>query len=320
MIRARTSRSATTSPTSPFGPIDALRGHQTALYISAGLVGSSLGLLAATVADRLALLIVSITRSVVISEPFTSILLTAMHFGIFSSVLGSAIFIAQQTYRRHTPRRGRVLQISTLAFLGGAGSAGLLQAVVNSIIDAQLGVSPMAIFTAGPLVGAFLGWMLSRYVPNLPPDRGTLAGVASGVFPAVLIILAREIGMPTTGFVPIIGHVALGATLGFALSMIERHFRKASIEVHWAAREASRIGLGDQAVTVGGGDDDIYIEGAPARVSSIAIRNGQIEHIETGTGKRTVLQDGSRLRIGPLTMVIHNGSAPSERRGNRSKS
>lgn len=82
-------------------------------------------------------------------------------------------------------------------------------------------------------------------------------------------------------------------------------FREASVEVMWAPYETTTVGLGAQAVTVGGGEDHIFVRGLPPHVSSIVLRNGQIEHVETASGKRTPLQDGSRLRVGGLNLVIH---------------
>jgi uncharacterized protein involved in tellurium resistance len=55
-------------------------------------------------------------------------------------------------------------------------------------------------------------------------------------------------------------------------------------------------------------------------VSSLVLQNGLIEHVETANGKRTPLQDGSRLRIGGLNLVVHAVSGAGGSPANKSQS
>ena len=100
---------------------------------------------------------------------------------------------------------------------------------------------------------------------------------------------------------------------------VETLFSEASVEVEWAPYETTKVGLGARPVTIGGGgEEDIFKKGLRPHISSLVLKNDQIEHVETATGKRTPLQDGSRLRIGGLNMVIHAvsiGGPPTSTKG-----
>ena len=56
---------------------------------------------------------------------------------------------------------------------------------------------------------------------------------------------------------------------------------------------------------VGGGEDHVFVRGLPPRFASIVFANGVIEYVETASGARTPLKNGSRLEIGKLNLVIH---------------
>jgi hypothetical protein len=153
-------------------------------------------------------------------------------------------------------------------------------------------------------MGALLGAMLSRNIPNLGMARGLGAGAFGGAVGCMGFLL-------TSTFLPgaagrIVGVALLGLALGLAMHLAENMFREASVEVEWAPYETTHVGLGAQPVVIGGGGEEhIFKKGLPPQVSRLVFKDGQIEHIETASGKRTPLQDGSRLRIGGLNMVVH---------------
>ena len=101
------------------------------------------------------------------------------------------------------------------------------------------------------------------------------------------------------------GMAALGIALGLAMYVVEQLFREASLEVIWAPGETTRVSLGAQPVTIGGGEDHVFVRGLPEHIASIVFENGQIEYVESINGKRTSLQDGSRMPIGNLEIVVH---------------
>ena len=155
-------------------------------------------------------------------------------------------------------------------------------------------------------MGGLLGLLLARTVPNLGAVRGLVAGAVGGgiggigftvmslVLPAGLQALARMVGLGT-----------LGLFIAVALLVVERLFREASLEVIWAPGETAHFNLGAQPVTIGGGEDHVFVRGLPPRFASIVFANGLIEYVETPSGARTALKDGSRLQIGKLNLVVH---------------
>jgi hypothetical protein len=110
----------------------------------------------------------------------------------------------------------------------------------------------------------------------------------------------------------IVGIALLGLALGLAMYFVETMSSEASVEVEWAPYESTLVGLGAQPVVIGGGGEEhIFKKGLAPMVSSLIFKDGRIEHVETASGKRTPLQDGSRLRVGGLNMVIHATSGTS---------
>lgn len=153
------------------------------------------------------------------------------------------------------------------------------------------------------LMGALLGALLSRPVPNLGLLRGMVAGAVGGGLGGIGFLLVGAVLPDAIG--RLVGIGTLGLALGLAMIVVEKLFREASLEVIWAPGETTNFNLGAQAVTIGGGEDHVFVRGLPHRFASIVFANGTIEYVETATGKRTPLKDGSRLEIGKLNLVIH---------------
>ena len=282
-----------------------LRGRsQPGLY---SLVGTIAGLLSAVLAGITVALAVSALRTPgdsVVSESLILVVTTALKFGVLASVLSALLFVCMRWYHRRSFTGLVTLAVAASGFFAGAIPAGLLQLLTNAVSDSRESGNTTVFTAALILLGGLLGTGLSRFMPNLQPNRGLVAGLAAGLVAGLFSSTAAALGIPSPG-VFLVGCAVLGAAVGFAMSFAESRFRESLIEIHWDSRQSTRLGLGSKPVTVGGGKDDIFISGAPEHVSSIAMRNGQIEHLETSNGKRTALKDGSRLRVGGLIMVIH---------------
>jgi hypothetical protein len=134
-----------------------------------------------------------------------------------------------------------------------------------------------------------------------------LVGAAVGLIAGLLFshLLAGLSVRPSATALSLIGLLIFGVAIGLVVFIIRRRAQGPTLEVHWSPQEVTTVGLSGRPVTVGGGADDIVLRGAPPRVSTIVMENGVLAHIETSTGERTPLQDGSRLRIGGLVMVVH---------------
>lgn len=153
------------------------------------------------------------------------------------------------------------------------------------------------------LMGALLGALLSRTVPNLGLLRGLIGGAVGGGLGGIGFLLVGLVLPAAVG--RLVGLGTLGFALGLAMIVVEKLFREASLEVIWAPGETTNFNLGAQAVTIGGGEDHVFVRGLPHHFASIVFANGVIEYVETARGARTPLKNGSRLEIGKLNLVIH---------------
>jgi hypothetical protein len=287
-----------------------LRGRShSGLYLLTGAFGGLVGAGLAIVAAEIVLSALG-TKD----DSFTSVLATGVLFGVFASTLSVTLLAGIRFYHRQSMRWAVSLAVAVSNLFAGALAGALCQLISNFFTESPgagnpITATPIVFVVASILVSALLGATLSRCVPNLQPLRGLnaglIAGVASGLSTAGLRVL--DFAAPICHLA---GLAVLGAALGAAMAFVERRFRDAMIEIEWEPDQRTRVGLGDKPITIGGGRDHILIPGASTHVSSVAVRNGQIEHIEMSNGKRTPLKDGSRLRVGGLVMVVHANQLP----------
>ncbi|MDQ1322565.1 MAG: hypothetical protein QG655_3813 [Actinomycetota bacterium] len=272
-----------------------LRGNKLALYGAAGFTGGAVG---AVVAEFFSGPEFADSRT-------SSIMWSALHEAALAAILAATLFAAAEWHQRREITPPKLLRILLFGALAGLVSGAAGQALYT-LADPGYFKYYVVRIASWALSGLLLGAILSRRVPNLGLTRGAIAGAAGGAVGCVGALITWNVLPESAEFVGrIIGFGLLGLALGLAIHIVETMVREASVEVEWAPNETSRVSLGATPVTVGGGEDHIFIRGLPHHVSSIVFTNGQIEHIETANGKRTPLQDGSRLRIGGKYMVVH---------------
>lgn len=281
--------------------LNSFRSNKRVLYAASGLVGGALGAVLAEIALR-----PDANNS---STPMRDVIEIALWSASFAAVLGTALFLAGEWHQRRElkpERLAKVLALSAAAgFLSGAGAQYLYSLDIGSWEFKNFGLR----IIAWAVMGALLGAMLSRSVSNLGLARGFGAGAVGGAVGCMGFLLTLQQLPGAVG--RIVGVALLGLALGLAMYFVENMFREASVEVEWAPYETSRVGLGPTPVFIGGGGEEhIFKKGLPPAVSSLVFRDGLIEHVETANGKRTPLQDGSRLRIGALNLVIHAVPGP----------
>jgi hypothetical protein len=224
---------------------------------------------------------------------------------VIACAVALALFSVAEWHQR---REIKATRWGKVALFGGA--AGFLSGAAGQLLYnlADSGFFKFYVLRVAvwALSGMLLGAILSRQVPNLGPQRGAAAGAIGGAAGCLAALAAWAVLPDSAEAVGrVLGFGLLGLALGLAMHIVEKMFREASVEIEWAPFESTRIGLGPKPITIGGGEDHIFIRGKPPHVSSIVFHNGQIEHIETANGKRTPLADGSRLRVGGLNMVVH---------------
>jgi hypothetical protein len=299
------------SPSDSLPPaLAAIRGNKPLLYLLAGGLGGAAGAVLAEGA------MANFGEGL-----WARALMTGCWAGAFAAVLAASLYAAGEFHARRDIRpRG----VTRLLMTGGL--AGLLSGVLaETAFAVRLGpdwVHGTFVRTVcWSIMGGMLGFLLARSVPNLGKGRGALAGLIGGGLGGIgflavgfvlsMIAAAMFGGDPekTSKLVNVLARLLglsiLGFALGLAMLVVEKLFCEASLEVIWAPNETTNLNLGTQAVTIGGGEDHVFVRGLPHHFASIVFSNGVIEYVETASGKRSPLKDGSRLEIGKLNLVIH---------------
>lgn len=273
-----------------------LRSNQLVLNVVAGAVGGGVGSLLAEVVHGL---------EPVFQNDVQSVMFTGLWCAVFTSVISASLFAAGIWHQRKELRPQPVLRALFSGALAGFAAGGVAQWLYQQDIGSlEFQNYVLRTFCWG-LAGALIGAILSRTIPNLALQRGSISGFFGGAIGGIGFLVVASMLPEVVG--RFIGVATLGAALGLAMYFAESLFREASLEVIWAPNESTRVSLGTQPVSIGGGEDHIFVRGLPPQVSRIVFHNGQIEHEESATGKRTPLQDGSHLRIGPINLVVHAG-------------
>jgi len=282
------------SPPASLPPaLGAIRANKPLLFLLAGALGGAAGSVLAEFApgggrdaSRLALIVA-----------------TGIWSAIAASVLTAALFVAGEWHQRRDVRPRSVQKLLLFGALAGFLSGAAAQGAYSVQIGSPAFHAVVVRTGCWALMGALLGALLSRPVPNLGLVRGLIAGAVGGGLGGIGFLLVGRVLPDAIG--RLVGIGTLGLALGLAMIVVEKLFREASLEVIWAPNESTNFNLGAQAVTIGGGEDHVFVRGLPHRFASIVFANGVIEYVETASGSRTPLKNGSRLEIGKLNLVIH---------------
>ena len=271
----------------------AVRSNKALLYLLAGALGGAAGSVLAEFAPG--------------GGPNASSLALIVATGIWSaiaaSVLATALFVAGEWHQHRDVRPRSVQKILLFGALAGFASGSAAQAAYSVQIGSAAFHAVVVRTVCWGFMGALLGALLSRPVPNLGLLRGLIAGAIGGGLGGIGFLLVGSVLPDAIG--RLVGIGTLGLALGLAMLVVEKLFREASLEVIWAPNETTNFNLGAQAVTIGGGEDHVFVRGLPHHFASIVFANGAIEYVETASGKRSPLKNGSRLEIGKLNLVIH---------------
>ena len=282
------------------------RNNRTVVFAVVPFAGAALGsLLAETLPTTLA-------RS--------GFLLTLLHVALWSAIISApltlALFWADLIYRRGRLLNREIIKPALLTgALAGAISGAVAQALYSVDIGSGLVKHVLIRSLCWGIMGAILGWRLSTRVPNLGSLRGTLAGLVGGIlgglgFVAFVSALPEFLGR-------MVGVGILGAALGLAIITVEKLFRTATLNVLWGPRETTSLSLGNTPVTIGGGDDHVWLKGLPPKAFLVWIERGKVFCKDQQTGRQNELKDGStftvarvQFRITTATPTTPAGSAP----------
>ena len=269
-----------------------LRNHKFFLFALLGLAGGAAGALAAEIVPETG------------REMGRLILQTSAWSGVCGGVMAAALFAASEVYHRRCGFFTRqVFRYLRGGVIGGAIAGGVAQAIYTSGMASpeiqNLILQPLC----WGLMGLILGWRLASTIPNLSAGRAALAGAIGGTLGGVAFLIASALFAETIG--RMVGMGALGAALGLAIVVVDSLFREASLEIVWAPKEVTTVALGSVPVTIGGGDDHIHVTGLSPKTAGVVIEQGIIQYVDFATGRRTDLRDGSKIKIGPIEIVIH---------------
>lgn len=228
--------------------------------------------------------------------------------GIWGAVFAAGILVgliwALEIYSgRNRPSLNKLGGAVLSGLLAGAIAAGIAQAIFSAHQFASF--FALFVFQSGcwGIAGGILGWRFSRSIPNLGGGRAALAGLIGGWIGGMGFLIVSSLFAEVLGRALGIG--ILGAGLGLAMVIVEELCREAALEVIWAPKETTVLSLGARPISIGGGDDHVYVRGLPQRSATLQLTEGKIQYTDTSTGKKTEFRDGSRIKIGNIEMVVH---------------
>lgn len=276
------------------------RNNRTVVFAVVPFAGAALGSLLAEALPG------SLSRSV--------FLLTILHVALWSAIISApltlALFWADLIYRRGRLLNREIIKPALLTgVLAGAISGAAAQTVYSIDIGSGLVKHVLIRSLCWGIMGAILGWRLSTRVPNLGSLRGTLAGLAGGVlgglgFVAFVSTLPEFLGR-------MVGVGILGAALGLAIITVEKLFRTATLNVLWGPREMTSLSLGSAPVSIGGGDDHVWLKGLPPKAFLVWIERGKVFCKDQQTGKQNELKVGSTFTVARVQFRITAASPTS---------
>jgi Ca-activated chloride channel family protein len=273
-----------------FNDIQSMKNNKRLLFTTCGFGGGMLGAL-------LAELIPNFGHGLVSHVGYTS-----LWSAISAALITVALFAAGEIYNRKPFSLSIYRKGIFSGTIAGAIAGFVAQAVYS--FQGEPNFFNQVIFRAfcWAIMGALLGWKLSTVVPNLGSTRGIIAGAIGGFVGGIGFLIASSI------FVEILGRMCglgvLGAALGLAVVAIEEMLRAARLDVIWAPNEVTSITLGSRPVYIGGGDDHVFIYGLPQHALGVVLENGKIQCIDSSSGKRSDLKEGSRIKIGKIEVIV----------------
>lgn len=270
-----------------------VRSNKLLLHASAGTLGGAVGALMAEVA-----------ANIYDTSTFMTIMTTSLWSCIFASVIAVALFLSDVWHQRRQIQPSRVL----VAWILGAAAGFIAGAVAQSIFLIDFGSMDFKNYVLRSfcwgIAGLLIGGMLSRTVPNLGVARGCAAGFVGGCAGGICFVLISSYLPEVLGRV--FGIAAIGLALGVAMYLVESLFREASLQIIWGPYDTAHVGLGAQAITIGGGiEDDVVVSGLPDHAASVVLVDGHVEYIDNLTGNRTPLTNGSQFKVGAVYLVVH---------------
>jgi len=273
-----------------------LSGNKLALFALAGFLGGALGWLPNELwhDDKASVAQISV------------VLRLAIHGLLPGAGITVMIALAQHLHLRKPIDGNKLRRVALQGAAAGAIAFALAQFLYNFELWGHQGFKHTVARMAGwGVEGGILGFAITRIVPGMSRQQAAVGGLLGGIVGCALFLSLGELG--SAGWLMrFIGMGVLGCGIGIALSLVERIARRASVEVLWTPGQTSTITLGSEPITLGGGQDDLFIRGLPARFATLTRTDDHVDYRESTSGHTMTLRDGSRIRPGGIVeLLIH---------------
>lgn len=293
----------------PHKPEDLLRlplvqkvlNDKVLLFACLGAAGGCLG----SMVGELPLgIVIGLLGNLRLGQVLTTALFSAVAAGGIAFGLAWAEELHRRSQKKFLPLLLRAFPMGAVAGAIGGGVAELVYGTLPGGVFREVFIRPLC----WAMMGGLVGFWLSRSIPNLGFGRGLLGGLIGGAIGgAGFTLFTSLIDADLLG--RFLGMGLLGAALGLAVALVERMFREATLEIIWTPGQSSMMTLGENPVSIGGGDDHIRVKGLKPHAASVVLQDGKIQYIDIKTGKRTDLKNGSKLKIGKVQLAVHSEGA-----------
>jgi MFS family permease len=239
-------------------------------------------------------------------QPITDV---ALWMGLCALGISLGLLAAQNLYLKRMPRAETLIKSLVIGLVSGAIAGGIAQLLFGVFVG-QLDFVFARIFQAScwGLAGLGVGLGVSFFVPNYPAGRATLAGFLGGALGgAAFVSLGIFLDIPEAA-ARVVGLFLLGAAIGLAISATEEILREAWLTVIWGKNETSSLSLGKKPVVLGSAREaDLHLSSKkfPPITAILSVENNRVMLDNRLNQQKTALPNGSKITIGPITIVIN---------------